>query len=66
MQCGAEAVASVGVAYAERTVVITDLGAVADPNLVDLCREHADRLAPPLGWRVGDRRSVAAATATQA
>jgi hypothetical protein len=60
MQCGAEAVATVGLAYAERTVVVTDLVPVRDPNLVDLCREHAGRLSPPLGWTVSDRRSLTA------
>ena len=63
MRCGAEAVATIGVAYAERTVVVTDLVPVVDPNLVDLCREHTDRLSPPLGWNVLDARLVAVVAA---
>ena len=63
MRCGAEAVATIGVAYAERTVVVTDLVPVVDPNLVDLCHEHTDRLSPPLGWNVLDARLVAVVAA---
>ena len=45
--------------YAAREVVVTDLGPDRDPNLLDLCREHVDRMTPPLGWSVSDRRSFA-------
>ncbi|MGZ8604685.1 MAG: DUF3499 family protein [Actinomycetota bacterium] len=33
-------------------MIVHDLALEADPNLVDLCLEHAERLTPPLGWRI--------------
>ena len=59
MRCGAEPVATVALHYAAREVVVTDLQPDRDPNLLDLCREHVDRMTPPLGWSVADRRSLA-------
>ena len=56
MRCGAEPVATVALHYAAREVVVTDLQPDRDPNL----REHVDRMTPPLGWSVSDRRSLAA------
>jgi hypothetical protein len=35
-----------------------DLAGEPDPNLLDLCGEHVDRLTPPLGWTVRDARSL--------
>jgi len=32
-----------------------------DPNLLDLCEEHVDRMTPPVGWTVRDERVSAAA-----
>jgi Protein of unknown function (DUF3499) len=60
MGCRLRAVATIGIAYAERTVVVTDLAVVPDPNLVDLCARHADRLSPPRGWMIRDERTIAA------
>jgi hypothetical protein len=31
---------------------VGELTADSDPNLVDLCLEHAERLTPPMGWRI--------------
>jgi len=59
MRCGAEPVVTVALAYADRAVIIRDLAAERDPNLLDLCREHADRMTPPLGWTVRDARAPA-------
>ena len=61
MRCGAEPVATVALRYTEREVVVTELAPERDPNLLDLCRAHADRMTPPLGWTVTDRRPVSAA-----
>ena len=60
MRCGAELVATVALLYTDREVVLTALTPERDPNLLDLCRAHADRMTPPLGWSVTDRRSFAA------
>jgi uncharacterized protein DUF3499 len=59
MRCGQEPVATVSLLYAERLVVVADLQAARDPNLLDLCREHVGRMTPPIGWVVQDRRSTA-------
>lgn len=56
--------ATVSLRYTERQVVIGDLVTERDPNLLDLCREHVDRMTPPVGWTVSDSRAVAAALAT--
>jgi hypothetical protein len=62
MRCAAEPVATVALRYAERKVVVEDLLPDRDPNLLDLCREHAERMTPPLGWSVRDLRVLAAAS----
>lgn len=44
--------------YAERAVWLEDLGIDAGAPGYDLCVDHADRLTPPMGWTLTDRRSV--------
>jgi hypothetical protein len=56
MRCDAEPVATVSLRYAEREVTIDDLVAERDRNLLDLCREHVERMTPPVGWTVRDGR----------
>ena len=53
-----EACATVALRYSEREVLVGDLIAEADPNLLDLCSSHADGLSPPIGWRITDRRGA--------
>lgn len=63
LRCRSRALATVSLRYEDREVVVGDLSPEADPNLVDLCEEHAGRLTPPVGWRITDARSrVPAAT----
>lgn len=57
MRCGHEPVVTVSLSYTEREVVVADLLPERDPNLLDLCREHVERLTPPVGWHVRDLRS---------
>jgi hypothetical protein len=59
IRCGLEPVATVSLSYTERDVVIVDLLPERDPNLLDLCRDHVDRMTPPVGWTVTDRRRPA-------
>ena len=60
MRCEAEPITTVSLRYAEREVVIGDLLVEHDRNLLDLCRDHVERLTPPVGWTVHDaRRAVA-------
>jgi hypothetical protein len=63
MRCGREPVVTISLSYAAREVVVVDLLAERDPNLLDLCREHVDRMTPPVGWQVIDRRSAPAVLA---
>lgn len=63
MRCDAEPIATVSLRYAEREVLIGDLIGERDPNLLDLCRDHVDRMTPPVGWTVTDARSVGVAAA---
>lgn len=56
MRCGAEPVVTVSLAYAAREVIVADLAPERDRNLLDLCRDHAARLTPPVGWTVRDDR----------
>jgi hypothetical protein len=60
MRCGAEPIATVTLRYAEREVVIDELSPQRDRNLLDLCREHVERMTPPVGWTVRDERSAEA------
>lgn len=59
IRCGQEPVATVSLLYTERDVVIVDLLPERDPNLLDLCRDHVERMTPPVGWTVTDRRRPA-------
>jgi hypothetical protein len=56
IRCAAEAVATVGLSYEQRTVVVGGLVSDPNPNLLDLCSEHVSRLTPPKGWVVRDER----------
>ena len=58
MRCDAEPVATVTLRYAEREVAIGPLLAERDRNLLDLCRDHVERMTPPVGWTVQDSRVV--------
>ena len=49
--------------YGPKEVVVVDLEPERDPNLLELCRPHADVLSVPLGWELTDLRSPASVTA---
>lgn len=51
-RCRSRASVTVALRYGDREVVVGDLSRDTDPTLVDLCREHAERLTPPIGWRI--------------
>ncbi len=50
--------ATVTLVYQERQVVVADLRAERDPNLLDLCDEHVRRMTAPVGWVVRDLREA--------
>ncbi len=54
--CNRPAAATLSYHYAERTVWLEACHAEPHPANHDLCAAHADRLSPPLGWHLEDRR----------
>ncbi|HEX9123595.1 MAG TPA: DUF3499 family protein [Actinomycetota bacterium] len=62
MRCSREAVATIGLSYEAKVVVVGDLSREPNPNLLDLCSEHVERLTPPIGWRMRDERAAALAS----
>ncbi len=54
--CGEPAAATLAFQYATKTAWLDDL-AESEPCAIDLCRRHADRLTPPIGWQGHDRRA---------
>jgi hypothetical protein len=54
--CEQPATVSIGLRYGDRIVVVGDLTVRFDPNLLELCGGHADRLRLPRGWVTEDRR----------
>jgi hypothetical protein len=62
MSCQARPVATIELQYAAREVIVRDLRAERDPNLLDLCREHVERMTPPLGWTLHDERTLVPAS----
>jgi hypothetical protein len=58
MRCESRPEATVVLRYQSREVHVLELTGEPDPNLLDLCAHHVDRLTPPLGWAVRDARSL--------
>lgn len=54
--CAVAATATLSYEYASRTVWLDELHPEAHPANHDLCDRHADRLRPPNGWELVDRR----------
>jgi hypothetical protein len=62
--CRQPAEATAALRYRERVLWIGDLLPQRDPNLFDICGDHAARLTAPYGWsRLDQRASVAAPAA---
>lgn len=56
VQCEDPARAVVVLRYGERVLWLRDLAGERDPNFMELCRRHADRMTAPVGWtRLDDR-----------
>jgi hypothetical protein len=50
--CSDSAEATLTYVYADSEAVVGPLAAVKEPHSYDLCAAHAERLSPPVGWRV--------------
>lgn len=48
--------ATIALRYERRQVAMADLLPEHDPNHLELCVMHAERLVPPIGWVVQDER----------
>ncbi len=58
-RCGAPAGAVMSYNYAESAVWLDDLTSQITPGAgYAVCARHADRLTPPLGWTLTDRRKT--------
>ena len=57
-KCGAPSASIMTFNYADGAVWLDDLTDVAGDFGYLLCADHADRMAPPQGWTLTDRRTV--------
>ena len=57
--CGALAAATAALRYRQRVLWIGDLVSQRDPNLLDLCADHAGAITAPYRWRRLDERTAA-------
>jgi len=57
-RCGSPAGTFMSFAYVDRAVWLDDLIIRDDAHGYALCADHADRMTPPLGWTLTDRRTV--------
>jgi hypothetical protein len=57
MSCVDPAVAIAGLRYRERVLWLRDLPAERDPNFLELCEAHAERMTAPVGWNRLDERA---------
>jgi Protein of unknown function (DUF3499) len=58
VRCGSPSAALMTFAYGEAAVWLDDLVVDAAPFGYPLCADHADRMIPPQGWTLTDRRTV--------
>jgi Protein of unknown function (DUF3499) len=54
--CAEPAVATVSYHYGEQAAWLDQLTPERDPHAYDMCARHAERLRPPRGWMLDDRR----------
>ena len=57
-RCGSPAAALMSFDYGNSSVWLDDLVEPLERHGYRLCADHADRLTPPQGWTLTDRRTV--------
>ncbi|MPZ51983.1 MAG: DUF3499 family protein [Acidimicrobiia bacterium] len=57
-RCGAPTASWMAFDYPNKSVWLEDHTTESDVTRYSLCANHADRLTPPLGWVLSDRRTV--------
>ena len=66
VRCQAPAAALMTFDYEERSVWLSELDSKGERGGgYALCTSHADRMTPPLGWTLTDRRNVTRLFATR-
>lgn len=58
VRCGSPSAALMTFFYGDAAVWLDDLVVDAEPFGYALCADHADRMIPPQGWTLTDRRTV--------
>jgi hypothetical protein len=57
-RCGSPAAAGMTFSYRDSAVWMDDLADGLAPHGYAMCADHADRMIPPQGWTLTDRRTV--------
>lgn len=57
-RCRAPGAALMNFSYDDKAVWLDDITEVLGPYGYILCADHADRMIPPQGWTLSDRRTV--------
>ena len=57
-RCGSPAAAIMTFNYSDGAVWLDDLSDPIDKYGYSMCADHADRMTPPQGWTLTDRRTV--------
>lgn len=57
-RCGSPAAAAMTFSYRDSAVWMDDLANGLEPHGYAMCADHADRMIPPQGWTLTDRRTV--------
>ena len=57
-RCGSPAAAVMTFSYSDSSVWMDDLVNGMEPHGYAMCADHADRMIPPQGWTLTDRRTV--------
>jgi hypothetical protein len=57
-RCGSPAAAAMTFSYGDSAVWMDDLVNGMEPHGYAMCADHADRMIPPQGWTLTDRRTV--------
>jgi hypothetical protein len=57
-RCGSPASTHMTFSYTDAAVWLDDIIGPTEPYGYSLCANHADRMAPPQGWTLTDRRTT--------
>ena len=57
-RCGSPAATAMTFSYDDSSVWLDDIVDGVEPHAYPLCANHSDRMTPPQGWTLTDRRTV--------